>query len=79
MSTFKGVTVSNEYNGSKIRSWDITGAREVDDIFGPYQPYQLAMLGTQEDYLRGLDVPFITTCQNNQYTIWKEKRAEHVR
>jgi hypothetical protein len=79
MDRFKGLDVCNEYKGDLVRQWRNTGTRKVDDIFGPYHPYQQVMLRDQEDYLRALDVPFITTTQDSGYRIWKEQKAEHIR
>ena len=79
MPTFKGSKITNEYKGDLIRQWENNGSRKVDDIFGPYKPYQLTMLKGTEDYLKDLNVPFITTCTNNEYSVWKEQKAEHVR
>jgi hypothetical protein len=79
MDEFKGLKVSNEFRQFAIRNWDNTGTRKIDDIFGPYLPYQLTMLSRQEEYLRALNVPFITTSQDSGYRIWKEQKAEHIR
>jgi len=75
MDTFKGLSISHSYKPDAIRIIE----DRVDDIFGPYKMYQLNMLHSQEAYLEGMDIPFITTNDSNGYRIWKEKKAEHVR
>ena len=78
MNEFKGFDVSNEYRGDVIRQWVNNKSKVVDDIFGPFKNYQLSALKSWEDHLIELEVPFITTVSNNEYTIWKEQKAEHV-
>ena len=79
MDTFKGLSISYSYKPDVIRNWNNSDTKKVDDIFGPYKMYQLNMLHSQEAYLEGMDIPFITTNDSNGYRIWKEKKAEHVR
>lgn len=79
METFKGFEVVNEHDGDVIRQWDNNGQRKIDDIFGPYLSFHVAILQKQEQYLKDLDVPFITTETDEGKYIWKEQKAEHVR
>lgn len=78
-TTFMGETVVSEYKGDKIRNWFLNNTRKVDDIFGPYFIFQKTILEKQEQYLKRLGVPFITTVFNHQYRIWKEQKVEHVK